>query len=281
MQLDQDALKLLRLARIYLNKRDDFKAVRILRKLIKEKRGEHFPAEWLAELYFDRRELKPALYYAQSALPHSDHQDKMNHIIGTAATACGKMKLVREAWAALDVQDSDWQDIYIGVEVQEANCKHVYRARMTSPCTAEISSVPFPGSTLNAGDEVLVDRASKGLAYDATESIDILPFLDRLKRHFLKVFSCRLEPCSLSEFRMLMYLCQKKKIYFDVWSNSTVHYLGSKKQKNPEIYLGLVNDQENSSHHVALAGQRKIEVLKVLQDWKGITHKNYYMLRKH
>lgn len=74
--MERDTLKLLRLAKGFLDSEDDFKAVRILRKLIKEKRGEHYPAEWLAELYFNRKEWKPALYYAQSAFDASEKKEQ-------------------------------------------------------------------------------------------------------------------------------------------------------------------------------------------------------------
>ena len=279
--MNQDTLKLLRLAKGFLGSEDDFKAVRILRKLIKEKRGDHYPAEWLAELYFKRKEWKPALYYAQSAFDASEKKESLNYIIGIAGTAGGKVKLADKAWEALDVFEQDWKGIYVGLYYQTYKEKKIYRAEMISPCLARVSSIPFPNSTLCVGDIVLFDRRGTGSAFSEEENIEIYPFLDRQKRSFYKVFSCRLEPCTLSEFRMLMYLCQRNQVFFDVWSNTTVHFLGSKKQKNPEIYLGLVDANAGKSHYIALAGQRKVDILKVLLDWKGITHKSYDLLRKH
>ena len=205
----------------------------------------------------------------------------LDHIIGTAATACSKQKTADEAWDRLGVSEEDWKGVFIGLFYQDHKEKKVFRAEMISPCTARITSIPFPNSTLSVGDIVLFDRNGNGKAFDDQEHIQIFPHLDRQKRTFYKVFSCRLEQCSLPEFRMLMYLCQKNMVAFDVWSDTTLHFLGSKKQKNPEIYLGLVSSDKGRSHHVALAGQRKIDVLKVLLEWKGITHKSYFMLRKH
>jgi hypothetical protein len=279
--VEKDTLKLLRLAKGFLDAEDDFKAVRILRKLIKEKRGEHYPAEWLAERYFKRKEWKPALYYAQEAFEASEKKEILNHIIGVSATACNKIEQADKAWEALNVSERDWKGVFVGLYYETYNEKKVYRAEMISPCLARVSSIPFPNSTLCVGDLVLLDRRGTGKAFDEETHIDIYPYLDRMKRTFYKVFSCRLEQCSLSEFRMLLYLCQKNDVFFDVWSNSTVHFLGSKKQKNPEIYLGLENANEGKSHYVALAGQRKLDILKVLLDWKGITHKSYDLLRKH
>ena len=279
--MEKDTLKLLRLAKGFLDSEDDFKAVRILRKLIKEKRGEHYPSEWLAELYFNRKEWKPALYYAQSAFDASEKKELLHHIIGVAATACNKIAIAANSWDALGVSEADWKGVFIGLYYETYNEKKVYRAEMLSPCMARVSSIPFPNSSLSVGDIVILDRRGTGKAFDQEEHIDIYPYLDRQKRNFYKVFSCRLEHCSLSEFRMLMYLCQRNQVFFDVWSNTTVHFLGSKKQKNPEIYLGLVNANETKSHYVALAGQRKLDILKVLLDWKGITHKSYDLLRKH
>ena len=279
--MHQETLNIIRKAKRYISISDDFRAVRLLRKLVKEKKGESVPFELLAELYFNRREWKPAFYYAEMALPKSLRKNKMWNIYGVCASALGKSSQANKAWKELQLENVEFLERPIGLYYSDYKGNMLLNAQKIGPVHARILSIPVPGSFLNFGDVVLIDRKATSKAYSDGQIIKVHSFLAKLESSHSQTFSSIFYDCDQKDMDLLENMCENMGIFVDNWSSLNIQTLRSSTVIPSEFFDLRLNTELDAIQYIAFACRSKRKLSEVLSLWSNISQKSHSDLESH
>ena len=277
--------ELLEQAKAYWRQNDAYQAVKILRKLVKERPSWATPNYWLAKIYKQRREWKPCLHYSQRAVECDPKELECWEWMGLAAAALGRWPMARKAWMKLGFPYSLQEGIAepqlggIVVCLNEKTRPEIVWANRMDPARARLESVPQPSSGFHHQDILLIERAENMHHILGTHKIPVFRVIERLKDSRIPTFSVELHTQENSEVQLLAHLCHQQRLGFDNWSMANRQM--SIRQNEQINYYKMESEPSGSTTLIGLAARKKITIHKVLQEWKSLTNKSVGLLRRH
>jgi len=283
---DQELLdKYFQKAVVYYGVGDVYHAVKLFKRLVKVAPTWVAPFEFLADIYTERQEWKPALHYSQKVLALDEQKPSAWLSVAMAATALKRWKKARNAWNEIGYQLRESSDPIhidygkIALKIKTNKQIEILEAQRIGPARAIIQSIPQIKSEFGFGMIVMIDPESKE-KYVAPngQSFPVYTALEIWKLTAFKNYTAFLEEASESDIDVLYNLCINEGIGFDNWSNAsrTTNF-----KKTNEYLAHLIKpDSSPQNQLVAFSAYNQKTVEAVLKNWKIITLGNYNNLQR-
>lgn len=267
-------------ARTYEAAGDNYLAIKLYKKIIRQYPDWPAPYERLSNIYKLRAEWKPTLHFSKKALALDSGLADTWWNLGIAATALRKKGIAKSVWSKFGIEQISPHPICI--QLRYGRQYEILWIRPIDPARGTIISVPQPIADRRFGDIVLHDREVAGYNIIRQRRIPVYDELDIYKRSAFRTFSCVLHCWEEEYIQSLEKLCADAGLGFEVWSNSVQQLVPSSPTGAAE-YFGrdLFPQSPAKGCVVALAAQEEAEVRTVLQQWSVISLQQYSDLRSH
>lgn len=287
MQLDDNYLQLYEEALRYAKVGDVYTAVKLLKKV--NRIVPDWPGGYLAlgELYFGRREWKPAFHYLSKTVGLNADDREAWWKLGLAAAGLKRQRTAQNVWNKFGAGTVD-RHRPLGLQIGQAGGEiEILWMQPLDAARGRILSIPHPGSRQRYRDLVLYDRRNQAATTVVQQRrVAIYPLLDTLKKSPYRTFSCLLHTSAEEAIDQLEQLCLDAGLGFEVWSNASRSLQlspdnAAARDSFPEYYADLHDNRGNGTALVALAAIHPAEVERVLNDWQIITLAQYSDLRNY
>ena len=286
--MDPNYLALYEEALRYRKVGDVYTAVKLLKKVIRVMPEWAEAYEALGNVYFERREWKPAFHYHGKAVALDVDRREAWWQLGLAAAGLGKLGVARSVHDKFGLGGLA-TDRPLNLEVKSAKGYEILWMQPLDAARGRILSIPHPQSGLRFRDLMLYDyRTVVGSNVHARRRITVYPSLDRLKRSPYVTFSCLLHSSEEAAVKQLEKLCFEAGLGFEVWSNATRttrqnHQNATQTERDsfPEYYNDLVPRPDHGTTLVAIAAIHPAEVERVMNAWEIISLEGFSDLKRH